>query len=184
MTSKALMLIASAGAASAHAQDLMICVLPHGSGTWTIEAEFRSTPPSDIVQIWADASFRLSSNGSPMTITSYNPAYDTSLGQARITGNGTDVVEFVGNASSFFGTPDPSNPLVVATIETEGFPQIELFGQNSAIFELQPFGDVRLYMDAQGNAGELTFSTFWFPSPGSAAAFGALGLIAARRQRR
>ncbi|MEO0629539.1 MAG: hypothetical protein AAFY46_02285 [Planctomycetota bacterium] len=163
----------------------MICVLPHGSGTWTIQAEFRSTPPSDIVQIWADASFRLTSpSGLPITITSYNPAYDTSLGPASITGNGTGVVRFVGSALPFFGTPDPSNPLVVATIETEAFPQIELFGQNSAVFERQPFGDVRLYMDAQGNAGELTFSTFWFPSPGSATAFGALGLIAAHRRRR
>lgn len=187
MTRTAILVAASAAAASAHAQDMLVCVLYQGGSTWTVEAQFLTTPPNDIVQIWADASFRLTSfDGSPISITSYNPSYDTGLGNAIISGNGTGVVEFVGNANSFFGTPDPSNPLLVATIEADlgASPQIELFGQNSALFDLPPFGDVRLYMDAAGNPGELTFSTFWFPSPGSAGVFGIAGVVAARRRRK
>ena len=169
----------------AHAVDLQICVIPTGATSWEVTAEFLNTPPGDIVQIWADTSFRLTSfGGAPITITSYNQAYDTTLGPARITGNGTSVVEFVGNANSFFGTPDPGNPLLVATFESDFFADIELVGQNSALFDDgSPFGSVLLYQDAQGNPGELTFSTFWFPSPGTTA-LAPLAFIATRRRRK
>ncbi|MEL7483722.1 MAG: hypothetical protein AAFN41_05135 [Planctomycetota bacterium] len=185
-------LLAVAG--STAAQDLFVFANPiafnGNTTTWEIQAEFFGTPPSDIVQIWADASFELFNpfdDQSSITILNYNSSYDTSLGQAVITDNGSNRPGFVGNANSFFGTPDASNPLTVMTVEvvSDVLPRLclDLVGQNSAIFDLAPFGDVRLYQDAQGNAGELTFEFFCIPAPSAAALLGLGGLAAARRRR-
>lgn len=183
---KLIALAAVAGAASsATAQDLIIDIFPISGDTFGVVAEFQSIPPTPIVQIWADASFTLSGSA-PITISSYNPAYDTSLGNAQLIDNGTNNVQFVGNANSFFGTPDSSNPLQVLTFDYSGSLaalSLNLVGQNSAIFELPPFGDVRLYQDAQGNPGELTFGIHFIPAPASAALLGLGGLCAARRRR-
>ena len=181
---KTLALIVAAGAAStAAAQDLCITVAPDGLGGngWTVSAEFLSTPPSPIVMIWADASFDIA--GSNVSVTSYNPSYDTTLGAAVITGNGTDTVSFVGNANAFFGTPDASNPLSVLSFTADSVDSLTLVGQNSAIFTLAPFGDVRLYQNAQGQAGTLTFEVKIIPAPASAALLGLGGLAAVRRRR-
>ncbi|MEL7483723.1 MAG: hypothetical protein AAFN41_05140 [Planctomycetota bacterium] len=182
-------------AGSSAAQDLSIQSFPVGSDgntiTWEIRAEFLGTPPSDIVQIWADASFELfalSGSAASITIVDYNSSYDTLLGQAVISNNGSERVGFVGNSNFFFGSTDNSNPLYVMTVEvtseTSSQLCLELVGQNSAIFELAPFGDVRLYQDAQGNAGELSFEYVCIPpTPGTAAAFAVGGVIGARRRR-
>ncbi|MEO1534190.1 MAG: PEP-CTERM sorting domain-containing protein [Planctomycetota bacterium] len=184
---KTFALIAIAGvASSATAQDLCILVDDSdGDGEWTITAEFLGTPPSDLVQAWADASFVLAGDDA-ITINSFNPSYNTSLGPATITDNGTNTVGFVGNANSFFGTPDATNPLAVADFSYAGSFEalsLTLVGQNSAIFVLPPFGDVRLYQDAQGNAGTLSFEVKVVPAPASAALLGLGGLAAARRRR-
>ncbi|MEL7485503.1 MAG: PEP-CTERM sorting domain-containing protein, partial [Planctomycetota bacterium] len=60
---------------------------------------------------------------------------------------------------------------------------LDLVGQNSAIFDLPPFGDVRLYQDAQGNPGTLSFAVEIVPAPASAALLGLGGLAATRRRR-
>ncbi len=187
---KTLALIAAAGMAStAAAQDLCITVAPDGLGGngWTIEAELLTAPPSPIIQIWANAGFQLSGDGA-INITSYNASYDTTLGDAVLTDNGTNTVGFTGDAdgTGFFGTPDASNPLAVASFTYDGTFQalgMSLVGQNSAIFDLPPFNDIRLYQDAQGNAGSLSFEIKIIPAPASAALLGLGGLAAVRRRR-
>lgn len=154
----------------------------NGDGSWSITAEFLTTPPSPIVQLWADASFRITGDGSDIAFTDYNPSYDTSLGDAVVT-NGP-VASFVGNANAFFGTPDSSNPLYVASFDYAGSIndlQLVLFGTNSAIFDLPPFGDVRLYLGIDTLFG-LTFEVQIVPAPASLAV-ASLALAATRRRR-
>ncbi|MEL7485504.1 MAG: hypothetical protein AAFN41_14270 [Planctomycetota bacterium] len=169
---------------SAAAQDLNILCAFTRFNTWDITAEFRGVAPSPLVMAWADASFVLTGRNISIGIPDYNPAYDTSLGDAIITGNGTDRVSFVGNANEFFGTTDSSNPLFVARVTADFITGFELVGQNSAIFESPPFGDVRLYQDAQGNPGDLTFAvSIIFPAPASTGLLALGGLVSARRRR-
>ncbi|MEL6497301.1 MAG: PEP-CTERM sorting domain-containing protein [Planctomycetota bacterium] len=186
---KNLALLAVAGLAStATAQDLLICVDDlDGDGLWTITAEYIGTPPTPIVQAWADTSFALTGDGADITINNdFNTAYNTTLGDAVISNNG-DNATFVGNANAFFGTPDASNPLFVATFNYAGDPtaiNLALVGQNSVIFDLPPFGDVQLYQDATGAAGPQTFAVeYKIPAPASAALLGLGGLAAVRRRR-
>ncbi|MEO1715520.1 MAG: PEP-CTERM sorting domain-containing protein [Planctomycetota bacterium] len=194
---KTLALIAAAGVAStATAQDLTITVdTPDNSFTnWVVTAEITdpaSVSANAIVQVWADASFVI--NGSNINIdpASVNPAYTTTLGPFVISDNGTDSVGFVGNANSFFGTPDSSNPLTVLEFTADGIPtSLDLVGQNSAIFDQPPFGEVILFQDALGNlvdpnTGEpyASFEVIIVPAPASAALLGLGGLAAVRRRR-
>lgn len=182
---KTLALIAAAGLAStATAQDMTVLVAPNGNvDGWDITATFNSTPATPIVQVWADVSFNLA-GADAITIDSFNAAYNTTLGPAVITGNGSTSVDFVGNANAFFGTPDNSNPLLVASFTSASAPTaLTLFGQNSAIFDLPPFGDVQEYLSATGDAGTLSFEVVIVPAPASAALLGLGGLAAIRRRR-
>ncbi|MEO0630217.1 MAG: hypothetical protein AAFY46_05760, partial [Planctomycetota bacterium] len=109
--------------------------------------------------------------------------YDTTLGPASVTNGPT--ASFVGNSNSFFGTPDPSNPLDVATFEyAGGFDdlRLSLVGQNSAIFSVA-FGGVSLYQDVNGNPGELTWDVQYIPAPGTIA-LAPFALAATRRRRK
>ncbi|MEO1534181.1 MAG: hypothetical protein AAFS11_01280 [Planctomycetota bacterium] len=175
-----------AGSAAAQPDMLVTVEDFNGDDSWSITAEFLTTPPSPIVQVWADASFALVGDGSPITITDYNPSYDTTLTDAVITDNGTDRVDFVGNANAFFGTPDSSNPLFVASFDYTGnMEDVRLFliGQNSAIFEDPPFGDVRLYQDVNPDPRLLlTFEIQIVPAP-AVLAFAPFTAIALRRRR-
>ncbi len=181
---KTLALIVAAGAAStAAAQDMTVLVAPTGGGNWDITATFNTTPPNPLVQVWADANFVIA-GASPIEITSFNPSYSTSLGPAQIIDNGTTSVQFVGSANTFFGTPDGSNPLAVASFTSATTPtSLTLVSQNSALFAQPPFGDVRLYLDAQNNPGSLSFEVIIVPAPASAALLGLGGLAAIRRRR-
>ena len=182
---KTFALIALAGVASnATAQDMIICVEEVSAGSWEITAEFVSNPPATIDQLWADTSFDL--NGSAITINSYNPSYDTTLGNAVITGNGSDSVNFTGNSNAFFGTPDPSNPLAVLSFTASSVDSLVLTGQNSALFDDgSAFGLVELYQSALGEPGTRTWAVEIkpIPAPASAALLGLGGLAAARRRR-
>ncbi|MEL6497300.1 MAG: hypothetical protein AAF937_06220 [Planctomycetota bacterium] len=168
--------------------DLLVSLSPLGGSLdeWRISAELLTTPTNPIIQIWADASFRIVGDGSPIEITSYNSSYDSTLGNAIITDNGSASPMFVGNANSFFGTPDSSNPLEVLQFTYTGFTGalcIELVGQNSAIFDMPPFGDVQLYQDAGGNPGPLSLEVFCIPSPGTTPAIALAALTAVHRRR-
>ncbi|MEO1583568.1 MAG: hypothetical protein AAFR96_03220 [Planctomycetota bacterium] len=199
-TRQAASALALFAAGSTLGQDLRITVANDGSSRTrgVITAEFAGQIPGGataIGTVWADTSFALSSifSSSPITITGFNPGYSSAIfGDPQITGNGTQSVSFVGlQPGGGLGNPDPSNPLVVATFETEprSLVDFELIGQNSALFTgnpLEPFGTVRLYQDVTGNAGSLTFSVlniYNFPQPGTAVAFGSIGLFGARRRR-
>lgn len=182
---KTFALIAVAGvASSATAQDMIVCVEEVSAGSWEITAELVTSPSANaLVQVWADASFVI--DGSAITINNYNASYDTSLGNAVITGNGTDSVSFVGNANTFFGTTDASNPLAVASFSAASVSGFSLVGQNSALFVSPPFGEVLLYQTALNEPGSLTFAVEIkpIPAPASAALLGLGGLAAARRRR-
>ncbi|MEO1534188.1 MAG: PEP-CTERM sorting domain-containing protein [Planctomycetota bacterium] len=183
---KNIALIAAAGAASTvAAQDLLITVAPTDATltNWQITANYQGVEPTPLQMAWADASFEISGSNIVMGAGDYNPAYDTTLGPAVITGSGTDTLSFVGNSNAFFGSTDDTNPLFVANFTADSVSSLSLVGQNSAIFVLAPFGDVRLYQDAQGNPGELTFGVEIVPAPASAALLGLGGLAATRRRR-
>ena len=205
---KTVALLAFAGVAStAAAQDLTINVVERvGGGTWDVTAVLNnpdqlSTNP--IVQVWADAEFQVTA-ASGITIdivdSSEYAAYTTTLGPFVITDDGTNSVGFVGNANSFFGTPDASNPLSVLTFttssgstpDTPAVADFQLVGQNSALFDQPPFGEVILYQDALVNltdplTGEpyapFNINIVPIPAPASAALLGLGGLAAARRRR-
>ncbi|MEL6497302.1 MAG: hypothetical protein AAF937_06230 [Planctomycetota bacterium] len=195
---KTVALLAFAGVAtSAAAQDMTVNVIERaGGGTWDVTATFNTTPPTAIVQLWADAEFQITA-AAGLTVdideASVNGSYTTTLGDFVITDDGTNSVGFVGNANAFFGTPDASNPLSVltfstssgSTADTPAVSDFVLVGQNSAIFELDPFGDIQLYQDATGAAGPLSFEVniVPIPAPASAALLGLGGLAAARRRR-
>ncbi|MEL6497298.1 MAG: hypothetical protein AAGJ54_10985 [Planctomycetota bacterium] len=184
MTRRALAVFV-AGSTTAQPDMLVTVEDFNGDDSWSITAEFLSTPPSPIVQLWADASFRLTGDGSDITFTDYNPAYDTSLADAEIV-NGP-IASFAGFASlaPFFGTPDSSNPLYVASFDYSGsFADLSLFlfGQNSAVFELQPFGDVQLYTGGGLGPFPLTFDVLVIPLPGTLM-ISPIALLATRRRR-
>ncbi|MEL6796869.1 MAG: hypothetical protein AAFO89_08600 [Planctomycetota bacterium] len=171
------------GQASAQ-PDMLITVDNVKADEWTISAELLTTPTFlPLVQLWADASFSLTGDGSFITINDYNPSYDTTLGNAAVT-NGP-VASFVGNTNSFFGVPDSSNPLLILDFTYAGdFDSLELqlIGQNSALFESFS-GDLLLYQDAQGNPGNLTWDVQYIPAPGTIA-IASLALAATHRRRK
>ena len=172
---------------SAAAQpDMLVTVEDfNGDGFWSLSAEFLSTPPSDIVQVWADVDIVLRGD-SPIWIGDINPSY-FKAGLGGITNNGTEEVFFVGNANAFFGTPDTSNPLSVLDFQyagSVGALSLDFVGQNSAIFDLAPFGDVRLYQDNLGNPGELSFEIRIVPAPAAVSVAPVVLLAATRRRRR
>ncbi|MEL7482986.1 MAG: hypothetical protein AAFN41_01410 [Planctomycetota bacterium] len=185
MTRTALALLV---AGSAAAQPDMLITVDNVSGdAWTISAELVAfTPPTPIVQLWADASFEITGDGSTITFTDYNPAYDTTLGPAQIINGPT--ASFVGNSNSFFGTPDPSNPLFVANFEYAGTLQaldLQLVGQNTYVgasaggFD----GDLRFYSNVKDITGSLlTWEVQYIPAPGALAVMPVL--LAGLRRRR
>ncbi|MEL6798036.1 MAG: PEP-CTERM sorting domain-containing protein [Planctomycetota bacterium] len=205
---KTVALLAFAGVAStAAAQDLTINVVERlGGGTWDVTAVLNNPTQlsmNDIVQVWADAEFQVTA-APGLTIDidegSVNPAYTTTLGPFVVTDDGTNSVGFVGNANSFFGTPDASNPLSVLTFttsagstpDTPAVADFQLVGQNSALFDLAPFGEVILYQDALGNLidpltnepyAPFNINIVPIPAPASAALLGLGGLAAVRRRR-
>ncbi|MEL6497550.1 MAG: hypothetical protein AAF937_05905 [Planctomycetota bacterium] len=182
MTRTAIALLA-AGTASAQ-PDMLITVNNVSGDSWTVSAELLTTPTFlPLIQLWADASFSLTGDGSFITITDYNASYDTTLGNALVT-NGP-VASFIGNSNSFFGVPDSSNPLFVLDFTYAGrldALELALVGQNSAVFKSFS-GDVLLYQDASGNAGQLTWDVRYIPAPATLA-LAPLGLAAVRRRRR
>ncbi|MEL7485505.1 MAG: hypothetical protein AAFN41_14275, partial [Planctomycetota bacterium] len=136
---KNIALIAAAGAASTvAAQDLQISVVEQTLGNWTITANYQGVEPTPLQMAWADASFEITGSNIVMESGDYNTAYDTTLGDAVITGSGTGTLGFVGNSNSFFGTTDDSNPLFVANFTADAVSGFSLVGQNSAIFVLAP----------------------------------------------
>ncbi len=181
MTRTALALLLT-GSASAN-PDMLITVDNVSGNQWRISSEFFTIVSYPIVQIWMDTSFELTGDGSPITITSYNPSYDTMLGNAAVTNGPTAT--FVGNATDFFGTVDPSNPLDVIEFEYAGsFDAIELtmVGQNGFLSYAHPFGTVELYQDANGNPGPRTWDVRYIPAPATLALV-PLALVAAHRSR-
>lgn len=160
----------------------MLITVDNMSGeSWRITSEFLSQlfVPT---QIWASASFDLAGDGTDITITDYNASYDTALGPAQVTNGPT--ASFVGNASSFFGTPDLSNPLFVLDFEYAGrFDALELslVGLNGIVDEFS-FGSLILYQDSLGNPGSLTWDVQYIPGPATVA-LAPMTLIAARRRR-
>ncbi|MEL7485206.1 MAG: hypothetical protein AAFN41_12765, partial [Planctomycetota bacterium] len=144
-----------------------------------------TTPPSPIVQVWSNTQFGLAGDGSPITVATWNPAYNSSLGEPSVPNNGTGQIEFYGSSNIFFNMPDPSNPLWVADFHYGGTIaalDLSLIGLNAATFELPPFSDVRLYQDDAGNPGELTFRIDIVPSPATLA-LAPCALVAVRRRR-
>ncbi|MEO1535136.1 MAG: hypothetical protein AAFS11_06200 [Planctomycetota bacterium] len=164
----------------------MLITVDNVSGNqWEISAEFLPVF-APIIQLWADASFELTGDGSPITITSYNPSYDTTLGDAIVTNGPT--ASFLGNANDFFGTTDPSNPLFVATFEYAGaFDDLTLtlVGQNSGELALPPSGFF-LYQDRFGNPGSRTWDVQYIPAPATLALapLASMALVASRRTRK
>ncbi|MEL6796868.1 MAG: hypothetical protein AAFO89_08595, partial [Planctomycetota bacterium] len=138
---RAALAILVAGSAAAQ-PDLLITVDNFAADNWRISAEF-TQPTFEITQIWIDAQFDLTGDGSQITITGYNPSYDTTLGDATVINGPT--ASFRGFASSFFGVADPSNPLDVIEFEYAGdFGALELtlVGLNQGL--LSPFpADIR-----------------------------------------
>ncbi|MEO1535139.1 MAG: hypothetical protein AAFS11_06215 [Planctomycetota bacterium] len=181
---RASLVVLVAGTASAQ-PDMLITVDNVAGDDWSISAEFLSSLPGPLVQLWIDASFELTGDGSTIAFTEYNPAYDTTLGPAQVVNGPT--ASFIGNSNAFFGTPDPSNPLFVANFDYDGaFDDIRLtlVGQNSFFAEGGGFdGIFRLYQDAQGNPGELTWDVVYIPAPGSLA-LAPVALMATRRSRK
>lgn len=184
---RASLVVLVAGYASAQ-PDMLITVDNVSGADWRISAEFLTVPPNPIdgigAQIWLDTSFDLTGDGEPISITGYNPAYDTALGDAQITNGPT--ASFVGNANPFFGTTDSSNPLFVIDFEYAGSFEaitLTLVGKNSANFVHPPLGDVRLYQDAGGNPGELTWDVRYIPAPATLA-LAPFALVATCRRRK
>ncbi|MEO1717902.1 MAG: hypothetical protein AAFR76_12405 [Planctomycetota bacterium] len=176
---------ALAGCGSAQ-PDMLITVDNVSAADWTISAEILSPPSFQaIVQVWADTSFELTGDGSAITIISYNPSYDTTLGNAFVSNGPTAT--FIGNANSFFGIPDSSNPLFVLDFTyAGGFEELELqlVGQNSALFD-NFGGSIDAYQFADGSPGNLTWDVQYIPAPATLAlALAPITLIASRRRRK
>ena len=173
-------------AGSDSAQPDMLITVDNVSGDqWEISAEYFGPPVGfGHGQIWSDTGFDLNGDGSTITITDYNPAYDTQLGPASVTNGPTAT--FIGSASAFFGTPDPSNPLFVANFTYGGAfgdLELDLVGQNAAVFDNLPSPSVLLYQDSFGNPGPLSWDVRYIPAPATLA-LAPMALVTARRRRR
>ncbi len=191
--------LAYALAGSAAAQDMIVCLQPISPTRGQITAEYQGLLPAGTTSIgtmWSDTGFTLSTTStSTFTITDWNAGYNTPLfGGPTITGNGTSTVSFAGiMPAAPIGTPDASNPLLVAEFDFE--PGLSIFnlsmqltGQNSALFvgnPSEPFGTILLYQDAAGNPGPLTFriDNKFPPSPGTATGLAIGAALACRRRR-
>lgn len=173
-----------AGSAAAQPDMLVTVEDFNGDGNWSITAEFLTTPPGPILQLWASTDFELVGDGSPISITDYNPAYDTSLDSPEIT-NGP-VAAFYGATYQFFGTPDSSNPQYVAAFDyagSSGDLDLVLVGENYALFDSSPFGDVEFYTSRDlRDQVILTFDVIIVPAPNTLG-LAPLALIATRRRR-
>ncbi|MEL6795403.1 MAG: hypothetical protein AAFO89_01120 [Planctomycetota bacterium] len=174
---------ALAGSASAQ-PDMLITVDNTGGDQWQISAEFLSPFPGNVeVQVWAYAGFDLAGDGSAITITSYNPSYDTAFGPASVTNGPT--ASFVGQTLPLFATPDLSNPLSVLDFTYAGSAEsleLSLVGLNAIVDGLS-FGSLILYQDSLGNPGTLTWDVRYIPAPATLA-LAPIGLVATRRRRK
>ncbi|MEO0630216.1 MAG: hypothetical protein AAFY46_05755 [Planctomycetota bacterium] len=150
---------------------------------WRVSAAFVTQPPVAIGQVWADTSFDLTGDGSPISITAYTPVYDTALADAVVS-NG-EVASFRAiNGVGFFGPTDSGNPQFVVDFEYAGsFDALELtlVGQNAALLNF--FTPTVLYQDAAGNPGELTWDVQYIPAPATLA-LAPVALMATRRSRK
>lgn len=172
------------------AQDVFITIDPFSG---TISAQYNGALP--VQQIFSSLAIRLTAT-SPITITSQSSVYTSVLspGGAQINGNGTNVVEFIGEApGSLLGAPvDASNPFSPFTFSYDGpfagF-YVEIFSQTSITFIQPPFGNPINLVNADGSQGPLTYSTFPLGpppnpvAPGTAALLGIAGVVGARRRR-
>lgn len=177
-------IVVSAGlSASALGQDVLIAVDITGG---TMEAIYVGALP--LQQMFSSIAVRISGNG-PITITSQSNVYTSVLspGGAAISGNGTNVVEFVGEApGALLGAPvDSSNPFSPFTFSyggtLDGF-SLAFFSQTTVTFVQPPFGNPINMVNADGSLGPLTFAVVP-PAPGTAALLGFAGVVGARRRR-
>ncbi len=165
-------------AGSAASQNLAVSFQPTGEpDTYDMVAELfgplappiTDEPVDTMLAIWSDTTVRFTGDG-PITILSWNPAYDTLLASPEVTGDGTNDVEFFGAQNLVFGTPDSSNPFVSLRFRYEGSPEAfsaEMSGQNlllgPAVSQCSR-GCLLLYMSIVGDLGPLTHS--FGPLPG------------------
>ncbi|MEO0629538.1 MAG: hypothetical protein AAFY46_02280 [Planctomycetota bacterium] len=172
-----------AGSATAQ-HDMLVTVEDfNGDDSWSITAEFLTTPPSPIVQLWSIVQFELQGDGSDITFFGINSVFEKSS-QGNVF-NGP-VASFFGSVTPFFDRPDSSNPLAIVNFDYAGnisSLDMTLIGQNAAVFELEPFGDFRQYQNTQGDPGELTYDIRIIPAPASFALI-PLALAATRRGRK
>lgn len=181
---RAALILSACVSTSAMAQDVFITINPF---TGTISAEYAGALP--LQQMFSSIAIRLIGD-SPITITSQSSVYTSVLtpGGAQITGNGTHMVEFVGEApGALLGAPvDSSNPFSPFTFSYNGdysaF-QFEFFSQTSANFVQPPFGNPINMINADGSVGPLSSAVNFIPAPGTAALLGFAGMIGAWRRR-
>lgn len=181
------MIVAAGIASSAAAQDVVITVNPvAGSVSF---AYVDPTPIGTITQLWNSISVRLTGDA-PISIASQSNVYTSILtpAGAAITGNGTNSVEFVGEApGALLGAAvDSSNPFSPFTFNyggSVGAFGFQLFSQNSILFVLPPFGNPQNLVNANNTAGPISFRVDIVPAPASAALLGLGGLAAIRRRR-
>lgn len=188
---KTLAMIVAAGiASSAAAQDVVITVNPE-AGTVSF-AYVDPTPIGPITQLWNSISVRLTGDA-PITISGDSPVYTSFFfGGPLITGNGTNSVEFVGEAPGALAPVvpapvDSSNPFSPFTFNYAGSAAafgFELFSQNSIMFNQNPpFGNPVNLVNADNTLGPISFRVDIVPAPASAALLGLGGLAAIRRRR-
>lgn len=181
------MIVAAGIASSAAAQDVVITVDP---SVGSVSFEYFGALP--ITQLWNSISVRLTGDA-PITISNDSPVYTSFFfGGPLITGNGTNSVEFVGEAPGALAPVvpapvDSSNPFSPFTFNYAGSAGafgFELFSQNSIMFNLNPpFGDPRNLVNADNTLGPISFRVDIVPAPASAALLGLGGLAAIRRRR-
>lgn len=178
------MILAAGIASSAAAQDVTITVDPFNG---TVSTAYNGALP--VQQLFSSISVRLTGDAA-ISIDSQSNVYTSVLSPAgaAITGNGTGLVTFVGEApGSLLGAPvDSSNPFSPFTFtyggSLAGF-NFELFSQNTSTFVQAPFGNPINMVNANNTLGPLTFEVIIVPAPASAALLGLGGLAAIRRRR-
>ena len=191
-------LLAVSGSASA--QDTIFTVeFDVTTDTGEIRAEYFGDLPgatTSIGTVWSDTSFELRADGAfNINTGDNNPGYFSDIidGPA-ITGQSTDRLTFVGvQAIPPLGAPDTSNPLRVTGFSYDGSAsslEMELFGQNSALFvgdPSDPFGTILLYVTVDPPAGvhPLTWrvDVLIVPVPGTLS-FASMAIVAATRRRK
>ncbi len=199
MKTAACLAIAVAGSAHADVDTVFTVEFDVTTSTGEIRAEYFGQLPgatTAIGTVWSNTQFELSGDG-PLVIESFdvNPGYFSPIfGGPTITGNGTNLVRFVGvQPTPPIGNPDPSNPLRVTDFSYQGSPdqlRMELFGQNTALFlgdPANPFGTVVNYVlvDPPGGVSPLEWriDVIIIPAP-AALGVAPIVLVAARRRRK